>query len=66
MSKNVPYRINLPEEYIPKQWYNLRADMKEKQPPLLNPETQKPVTLDELSSIFCTELAKQELDDTTR
>lgn len=66
MSKNVPYRINLPEECIPKKWYNLRADMKEKQPPLLNPATLKPVTLDELSSIFCTQLAKQELDDNTR
>lgn len=66
MSKNVPYRINLPEEYIPKQWYNLRADMKEKQPPLLNPGTLKPVTLDDLTPVFCTELAKQELDDTTR
>ncbi len=66
MSKNVPYRINLPEEYIPKQWYNVRADMKEKQPPLLNPATLKPVTLDDLTPIFCTELAKQELDDTTQ
>ena len=66
MSKNVPYRINLPEECIPKQWYNLRADMKEKQPPLLNPATLKPVTLDDLTPVFCTELAKQELDDTTR
>lgn len=66
MSKNVPYRINLPEEYIPKQWYNIRADMKEKQPPLLNPATHKPVTLDDLTPVFCTELAKQELDDTTR
>jgi len=66
MSKNVPYRINLPEEYIPKKWYNLRADMKEKQPPLLNPATLKPVTLDDLTPVFCTELAKQELNDTTR
>lgn len=66
MSKNVPYRINLPEEYIPKQWYNIRADMKDKQPPLLNPSTLKPATLDDLTPVFCTELAKQELDDTTR
>ncbi len=66
MSKNVPYRINLPEECIPRQWYNIRADMKEKQPPLLNPATLKPATLDDLTPVFCTELAKQELDDATR
>lgn len=64
--KNIPYRINLSEEYIPKQWYNVRADMKEKPEPLLNPETMKPITKpEELGGIFCMELAKQELDDTT-
>lgn len=64
--KNVPYRINLSEEYIPKQWYNVRADMKEKPEPLLNPVTMKPITKpEELGGIFCLELAKQELDDTT-
>ena len=50
---------------MPKQWYNVRADMKNKPAPLLNPATGKPVTLEELSHVFCTELAKQELDDTT-
>ncbi|NMP37644.1 MAG: TrpB-like pyridoxal phosphate-dependent enzyme [Clostridiales bacterium] len=64
MKKNIPYRINLPEEYIPKKWYNLRAEMKSPVPPLLNPATREPVTLDELSKIFCTELAKQELNTT--
>lgn len=64
MKKNIPYRINLPEEYIPKKWYNLRADMKEPVPPLLNPGTREPVTLEELSRIFCTELAGQELNTT--
>lgn len=64
--KNIPYRINLSEEYIPKQWYNVRADMKEKPEPLLNPETMKPITKpEELGGIFCLELARQELDDTT-
>ncbi len=64
--KNVPYRINLSEEYIPKQWYNVRADMKEKPEPLLNPATMKPITKpEELGGIFCLELARQELDDTT-
>ena len=62
--KNVPYRINLPEEMIPRRWYNVRADLKDKVPPLLNPATRKPVTLEELLPIFCEELAKQELDDT--
>lgn len=63
--KKIPYKIYLEEEEMPKQWYNVRADMKKKPAPLLNPETQKPITVEELSEIFCTELAKQELDDTT-
>lgn len=67
MSKrnDVPYRINLPENLIPKQWLNIRAFMKEKTPPLLNPATLKPCTLEDLEPVFCTELAKQELDETT-
>ncbi len=63
---NAPYRLYLTEDQMPKQYYNLRADMKEKPEPLLNPGTKQPVTLDELSAIFCRELAKQELDDDTR
>ena len=62
-NKKIPYKIYLNEDEMPKQWYNVRADMKNK--PLLNPATGKPVTLEELSHVFCTELAKQELDDTT-
>lgn len=66
MSKQeIPYKIYLEEHEMPKQWYNLRADMKNKPAPLLNPGTGKPVTLEEMSGIFCEELAKQELDDTT-
>ena len=66
MSKQeIPYKIYLEENEMPKQWYNLRADMKNKPAPLLNPGTGEPVTLEELSGIFCEELAKQELDDTT-
>ena len=64
-NKNIPYKIYLNEDEMPKQWYNVRADMKNKPAPLLNPATGKPVTLEELSHVFCTELAKQELDDTT-
>ena len=66
MSKNIPYRIYLTEDEVPKYYYNLRADMPTKPAPLLNPGTHKPITLEEMEPIFCTELAKQELDDNTR
>lgn len=62
----IPNRIYLTEEQMPKQWYNLRADMKVKPAPLLNPATLKPATLEELTPVFCEETAKQELDNTTR
>ena len=65
MSKKIPYKIYLEESEMPAQWYNVRADMKNKPAPLLNPGTQKPITLYDLKPIFCEELAKQELDDTT-
>ena len=64
-NKKIPYKIYLEESEMPKEWYNVRADMKNKPAPLLNPETKQPMTLDELSTVFCTELAKQELDDST-
>ena len=64
-NKKIPYKIYLNEDEMPKQWYNVRADTKNKPAPLLNPATGKPITLEELSHVFCTELAKQELDDTT-
>lgn len=65
MSQEIPYKIYLEENEMPKQWYNVRADMKNKPAPLLNPGTHQPMTLQELEQVFCTELAKQELDDTT-
>ena len=65
MSKEIPYKIYLSENEMPTQWYNVRADMKNKPAPTLNPATLKPITVEELEPIFCTELAKQELDDTT-
>ena len=66
MSKNeIPYKIYLSENELPKSWYNLRADMKNKPAPLLHPGTHQPLKLEELTPIFCEELAKQELDDTT-
>ncbi|MBQ5397966.1 MAG: TrpB-like pyridoxal phosphate-dependent enzyme [Ruminococcus sp.] len=61
----IPYKIYLSENEIPKQWYNLRADMKNKPAPLLNPATGQPLKAEELSGIFCEELVKQELDNDT-
>ena len=66
MAETIPYKIYLTEDEMPKAWYNLRADMKNKPDPLLNPVTHQPCTLAELEKVFCTELAKQELDDTSR
>ena len=67
MSKEkIPYKIYLEESEMPKSWYNLRADMKNKPAPLLNPVTKQPMTAHELSAVFCDELVKQELDDSTR
>ena len=62
--QNIPYKIYLEESEMPKAWYNLRADMVNKPAPLLNPQTLEPMTLEELSEVFCEELARQELDDT--
>ena len=61
----IPYKIYLSEDEIPKQWYNVRADMKNKPAPLVNPATGKPMTAEELGVVFCDELVKQELDDNT-
>lgn len=63
-NKEIPYKIYLEESEMPKAWYNLRADMKEKPAPLLNPATHEPATIDELSAVFCRELAEQELNNT--
>ena len=65
MTHEIPYKIYLSEDEIPKNWYNLRADMKNKPAPLLNPGTLQPLTAEELSPIFCEELVAQELDETT-
>ena len=62
--KEIPYKIYLEEGEMPKQWYNVRADMKNKPAPLLSPGTLKPMTFEELRGVFCDELAKQELNDT--
>ncbi len=67
MSKTseIPYKIYLEENEMPTSWYNVRADMKNKPAPLLNPGTLQPITFDELKGIFCEELCRQELDDNT-
>ena len=66
MSENkIPYKIYLSEDEMPRAWYNLRADMKVKPAPLLNPGTHQPMTAAELEGVFCKELVAQELDDET-
>ena len=66
MSENkIPYKIYLAEDEMPKAWYNVRADMKNKPAPLLNPGTLKPMTAQELGAVFCDELVEQELDNDT-
>ena len=63
--QTIPYKIYLTEDEMPKYWYNVRADMTNKPAPLLNPGTLKPMTAEELGGVFCAELVKQEMDDTT-
>ena len=60
----IPYKTYLDESEIPTKWYNVRADMKNKPAPLLNPATLKPMTAEELSPVFCDELIAQELNNT--
>lgn len=60
--RKIPYKIYLTEEEMPRYWYNVRADMKHKPAPLLNPETHQPMTAEELGQVFCHELVQQELD----
>ena len=66
MEKKIPYKIYLEESEMPKEWYNVRADMTNKPAPLLNPGTLKPMTAEELGTVFCEELVKQELDNDNR
>jgi len=66
MAHKIPTRIYLSEEEMPKFWYNLRADMKEKPDPLLHPGTLQPATAADLEPVFCKEPIRQELDEETR
>ena len=61
--EKIPYKIYLNESEMPKEWYNVRADMKNKPAPLLNPGTHQPMTAEELKPVFCDELIAQELDN---
>ena len=63
---NIPYKIYLSEDEMPKAWYNVRADMKVKPAPLLNPGTGKPMGFEDLRPVFCDELIRQELDNDDR
>ncbi len=63
MTTTIPYKVYLNEEEMPKEWYNLRADMINKPAPLLNPGTLQPMTAEELGGVFCEELVQQELDN---
>ena len=65
-AEKIPYKIYLSEEELPRTWYNVRADMKQKPAPLLNPATGAPMSFDDLRPVFCDELIRQELDDDTR
>jgi tryptophan synthase beta chain len=64
MTKSIPYRTYLTEDEMPRQWYNMRADMKENHDPYINPGTMKPATAADLLPVFCEELVYQEVDTT--
>ena len=64
MSK-IPHRLYLTEDQMPQKWFNLRSAMAEQPDPLLHPGTLRPLGVDDLSPIFCEELARQELDGAT-
>ena len=66
MQQEIPYKIYLEEKELPKSWLNLRAFMQKKPAPLLDSETMQPITLEKLSTVFCDELAAQELNDTDK
>ena len=59
-------RYFLEENEIPRQWYNIQADMPVKPMPMLNPNTKEPVTVEDLSELFCEECSRQELNTVDR
>jgi len=66
MKNKIPTRIYLTEDEMPKFWYNLRADMKNKPDPMLHPGTLQPITAADLAPVFCNGVIEQEMDETTR
>ena len=55
-------RFILPETEIPRQWYNILADMPNKPLPPINPATRQPLKPEDLYPVFCEECARQELN----
>ena len=64
--EKIPYKIYLSEDELPRNWYNVRADMKNKPAPLLNPATGAPMNYEDLRPVFCDELIRQELNNDDR
>ena len=62
-TKQIPYKIYLSEEEMPKAWYNVKAHMKVQHPPFLNPATGAPCTAADLAPVFCDACIEQELND---
>ena len=63
MNTNIPYKIYLSEDEMPRTWYNVKAHMKGGHEPFMNPATGKPCTKEDLSGVFCEECVDQELND---
>ena len=62
-TKQIPYKIYLSEEEMPKAWYNVKAHMKTQHPPFIDPATQRPCTASGLAPVFCDECIEQELNE---
>lgn len=62
-TKQIPYKIYLSEEEMPKAWYNVKAHMKTQHPPFIDPATQQPCTASGLAPVFCDECIEQELNE---
>lgn len=63
---NIPYKIYLTEDEMPRYYQNLKAYMTEKPSPMLNPKTLKPVTFVDMRSVFCDACIEQELNETDK
>lgn len=61
---NKTKRFLLPEDEIPRYWYNIQADMVNKPLPPLNAVTRQPLTPEDMYPIFSEACSKQELNQT--